>query len=292
MYWSLPAAAALALASCVLAAPLHTTYSLPAPVQFFQTNNNLDKRQVETDIVFVTVTATPTPTPAAQVHEVIVTVTLGASSAHSSFASFASSAPFSSASYLATPTPVAEVVTTTTPAAAAPTTASPSPETTSAAAAPTTAAADPTTSSSSDPAPTATAPSSDAQEALDAHNQYRALHSAPALSWSDDLASYAASHAAGCVFQHTGGPYGENLAAGYDSITDAVAAWYAEGDGYDYSSGSYDHFTQVIWIGSTQLGCATVSCDGSNGTPGTYLMCEYNPAGNVEGEFSQNVLPS
>lgn len=49
------------------------------------------------------------------------------------------------------------------------------------------------------------APNADAQAALDSHNKYRALHQVGALTWDDTLASYAASHASGCVFEHTGG---------------------------------------------------------------------------------------
>ena len=49
------------------------------------------------------------------------------------------------------------------------------------------------------------APDADAQAALDSHNKYRALHQVDALTWDDTLASYAASHASSCVFQHTGG---------------------------------------------------------------------------------------
>ena len=48
-------------------------------------------------------------------------------------------------------------------------------------------------------------PSSDEQAVLDAHNTYRGWHSAPDLTWNSDLASYAASYASGCVFDHTGG---------------------------------------------------------------------------------------
>jgi uncharacterized protein YkwD len=45
----------------------------------------------------------------------------------------------------------------------------------------------------------------DAQSALDQHNIFRAQHGVQPLTWSDTLASYAASHAASCVFEHTGG---------------------------------------------------------------------------------------
>jgi uncharacterized protein YkwD len=46
---------------------------------------------------------------------------------------------------------------------------------------------------------------SDEQSILDAHNLYRSWHSAPDLTWNSDLASYAASYASDCVFEHTGG---------------------------------------------------------------------------------------
>lgn len=46
---------------------------------------------------------------------------------------------------------------------------------------------------------------SDEQSVLDAHNKYRSQHSADPLTWSSDLASYAASYASSCVFEHTGG---------------------------------------------------------------------------------------
>ena len=100
-------------------------------------------------------------------------------------------------------------------------------------------------------------------EVLSSHNQYRSLHSASALTWDDTLASYAQQHASSCVFQHTGGPYGENLAAGYSSGSASVDAWYAEGAQYSYADGTFSdatgHFTQVVWVGSQSVGCAWVS---------------------------------
>lgn len=46
---------------------------------------------------------------------------------------------------------------------------------------------------------------SDEQSVLDTHNKYRSQHSADPLTWNSDLASYAASYASSCVFEHTGG---------------------------------------------------------------------------------------
>jgi uncharacterized protein YkwD len=126
---------------------------------------------------------------------------------------------------------------------------------------------------------------------VDSHNGDRSSHSAPTVSWNDTLAEYAQNYLnnQNCVFAHSGGPYGENIAMGYDGASDAIAAWYAEGSQYNYEasqySGSTGHFTQVVWVGSTQIGCASVQC-----SDGEYFACEYYPRGNIIGEFSENVI--
>jgi hypothetical protein len=77
------------------------------------------------------------------------------------------------------------------------------------------------------------------------------------------------------------------LAAGYFGIQASIDAWYDEISQYDWSNPGFSeacgHFTQMVWVGSTELGCAWVDCNGENGTPGQYLMCEYQAAGNVIG---------
>lgn len=138
---------------------------------------------------------------------------------------------------------------------------------------------------------------SDQQSVLKAHNKWRALHHAPKLVWDDKLANYAENHARYCVFKHSSSPYGENLAAGYHSIDDAIEAWYEEREDYSYTrpgfSSATGHFTQLVWKGTTKLGCSYVTCNGKNRTPGKYLVCEYSPAGNVLSRdlFKKNVLP-
>ena len=103
------------------------------------------------------------------------------------------------------------------------------------------------------------APNADAQAALDSHNKYRALHQVGALTWDDTLASYAASHASSCVFEHTGGraliflpsnslgPYGENLAAGYGSVSASIDAWYNEINQYSFSNGGFSVCTHPFY---------------------------------------------
>lgn len=135
------------------------------------------------------------------------------------------------------------------------------------------------------------------QEILSTHNEFRAKHQAAALQWDEKLAQYAENHANQCKFVHTHGPYGENLAAGYPSPSAAITAWYNENKYYSYSDPKFSpdtgHFTQLVWRSTQKIGCAVVRCNGQQGTPGAFLVCEYSPAGNItnQGYFAQNVLP-
>ncbi|KAI0461682.1 hypothetical protein LJB42_004755 [Komagataella kurtzmanii] len=156
-----------------------------------------------------------------------------------------------------------------------------------------------TTSSSTSSSATSTPTGSvDAisQTLLDTHNDKRALHGVPDLTWSTELADYAQGYAdsytCGSSLAHTGGPYGENLASGY-SPAGSVEAWYNEISDYDFSNPGYSagtgHFTQVVWKSTTQLGCGYKECS----TDRYYIICEYAPRGNIvsAGYFEDNVLP-
>uniref|UniRef100_A0A060T9D9 ARAD1D14652p n=1 Tax=Blastobotrys adeninivorans TaxID=409370 RepID=A0A060T9D9_BLAAD len=158
----------------------------------------------------------------------------------------------------------------------------------------------PSVVSSSSSSPSASASSSSdsglssfAKECLDEHNKDRAEHSADPLSWNQTLADYAQNYlkSSNCKFAHSGGPYGENIAMGYATTTDAIQDWYNEYKNYDYSGGGFSestgHFTQMVWKGTTQLGCAQIKCD-----KGDYLVCEYYPWGNVQGSYQMNVSPN
>lgn len=133
---------------------------------------------------------------------------------------------------------------------------------------------------------------------LTAHNRYRASHCAAPLTWSDELAAEAkrwvttlASH--GCAFDHNPSTrYGENLAyfapAGSVSEPEVADGWYREKSIYDFSRPGFSfeagHFTQLVWAGSKRLGCASRRCGG-----GEIWVCNYDPPGNMQGDFERNV---
>ncbi|GAX74353.1 hypothetical protein CEUSTIGMA_g1802.t1 [Chlamydomonas eustigma] len=170
----------------------------------------------------------------------------------------------------------------------------------------------------SSPLPTTAATSSAALSAtniqgiLDVHNQYRALHGAPPLTWSSALANVAEQWASNCVFMHSPYLYGENLVISTGLEPPAQAAlWYTEEAClYNYSepgfSESTGHFTQMVWASTTMIGCyaagaATCPNGITNPMPAhffntqvyTMLVCEYDVPGNTGGSasYSANVSP-
>jgi len=90
---------------------------------------------------------------------------------------------------------------------------------------------------------------------------------------------------------------GENLAWAWSSngakanYAGSTQQWYNEIDdpGYDFSnpgwSSGIGHFTQVVWVKSTELGMGhAATSDGS-----VYTVARYAPAGNFMGQFADNV---
>jgi uncharacterized protein YkwD len=146
-------------------------------------------------------------------------------------------------------------------------------------------------------APGSAGQSINAQALVDAHNRVRATHCAPPLKWSAKVAASAQKWAdtlrgKGCALQHSGGRYGENLAAGTTGLLDAAGVtgmWYGESKKYSFHhpgfSMSTGHFTQVVWRDTKELGCARAQCSGLD-----VWVCQYDPPGNVEGQYRENVL--
>jgi hypothetical protein len=92
--------------------------------------------------------------------------------------------------------------------------------------------------------------------------------------------------------------HGENLALGYNTPRSVCSAWGAsERAGYSYSPSSgftsaTGHFTQMVWRDTERVGCAEVYCPAMAGTSvtGLFIVCHYEPPGNMLGRFEGNVL--
>ena len=140
-------------------------------------------------------------------------------------------------------------------------------------------------------------------------NSRRARHGAQPLVWDDNLATAAMNWAKNCIFDDSPDQYGGNVAAsGINPDVGALAdEWYSyEACSYDYANPRFltstGHFSQVVWAGTTRMGCALVqesdACPNGITVPedpkrifNGFLNCEYYPPGNITGYFSQNVLP-
>ncbi|WP_280477572.1 CAP family protein [Nocardia asiatica] len=142
------------------------------------------------------------------------------------------------------------------------------------------------------------------RDCLHAHNGYRKRHAAPALVTDPALVAFAKKRANKLatteIFAHDAGNYGENLAWNWSSAGAAPVAcaapvknWYDEvkdvtWDDPERNWSRTGHFTQVVWRGTTKLGCAQAGAiNGKKG--GTYTVCNYDPAGNMMGDFAENV---
>lgn len=157
---------------------------------------------------------------------------------------------------------------------------------------------------------------------LNSTNHYRKQHNATQVKWNETLAVYARIYAAKCLWSHSvipstllflssfkfsqslilssikGGPSGENLAEGYPNTTASVEAWGNERSRYRFNppsgfSKKTGHFTQLVWKATKSVGCARVNCnDGTtdgDAAHGWFVICEYWPPGNVEGEYKSQV---
>ena len=135
---------------------------------------------------------------------------------------------------------------------------------------------------------------------LAVHNRERALVGVSPLAWSDKLAADAKVYAdylantpnldhpsAEWVATHSTSPEGENFAGCYGTCSNMVTemqGWIAEKNtfqGLPSATGdsAVGHYTQMVWNGTTEVGCATAS-----GSDKNVLVCRYTPPGNIVGQ--------
>lgn len=135
---------------------------------------------------------------------------------------------------------------------------------------------------------------------LDLHNDARADVRMPPLSWDPALAkaaeSYARELARRSVFEHSKQPrgpaaHGENLWTGTRGAyryEEMAQHWIDERRDFVNGAvpnvsrtgrfGDTGHYSQIVWNGTTRVGCALASNRRDD-----YLVCRYSPAGNVWG---------
>jgi len=141
------------------------------------------------------------------------------------------------------------------------------------------------------------------------HNMHRTLHGTADLEYDATIAARAQSYAeymspngGGCsTHSSSGSQYrtnaGENLAwmssqsPGNIAYLDGIQNWYGEVKDCGTmpgcksgASGVVGHLTQLLWKGSTKVGCGQTS-----GSGGTCTVCQYSPPGNYNNQYSSQV---
>ncbi|XP_054474452.1 C-type lectin domain family 18 member A-like [Anoplopoma fimbria] len=116
------------------------------------------------------------------------------------------------------------------------------------------------------------------------------------MEWNEKLALLAKKRAALCntdpppehtsSFSHIG--WNTHLSAdGVTSFSDAIHSWFEEGKDFLYLSGqcgenaTCQHYTQLVWATSSNVGCASQLCLREGGSSEMFV-CAYYPGGNWE----------
>ncbi|KAL6071492.1 GLIPR1 protein 1 [Balamuthia mandrillaris] len=127
---------------------------------------------------------------------------------------------------------------------------------------------------------------------LEAHNCARRNKGLPELSYDTSLEKTAQAWTNKCDFRHSGqGGVGENLWASSgeptaaEALKGSVRSWVSEEKQWNCKTngcnGVCGHYTQVMWSGTTHVGCGFVN-DCSTGWR-TIITCQYKPPGNYVG---------
>ncbi|CAJ1048780.1 C-type lectin domain family 18 member A-like [Xyrichtys novacula] len=116
------------------------------------------------------------------------------------------------------------------------------------------------------------------------------------MEWNEKLALLAEEIAASCradlsplhssTFSHVG--WNTHLSiSGVASFSDVIDSWFEEGNDFLYLSGqcgenaTCQHYTQMVWATSSQVGCAAQLCP-TDGDLWEMFVCAYFPGGNWE----------
>ena len=137
-------------------------------------------------------------------------------------------------------------------------------------------------------------------DALQTHNYYRRKHHVPPLTLNKDLCKIAQAYAQRLCstrcFEHSKNKYkgfniGENLYRCTGKVATgemATTSWYDEIKTHNFKKDfqhASGHFSQLVWKGSQEVGFG-VANKGTN----YYVVANYYPAGNIIGDFANNVF--
>jgi len=136
-------------------------------------------------------------------------------------------------------------------------------------------------------------------------NTYRQKHKSKLISHNPIILQFSQSYSDTLLntntFSHSNNKsYGENLYKSFSSkavssqdlvthVKKAIDSWYNEIKYYNFETAQFSsqtgHFTQLVWNNSTEYGVG-ISYKG-----GEVVVCmNYNPRGNILGQFKQNVI--
>ena len=143
------------------------------------------------------------------------------------------------------------------------------------------------------------------------HNFHRQNHGSVALVWDATCAQNALIAAQRCNWSHyipPGVAEGQNIYANNypgQNVTSAITeTWYKNEFppmgpywGKEVPSSvfsSVGHLTQMVWKGTTKVGCVSYDCGTKMIMPNGkayphFTVCNYSPPGNVQGQFGANV---
>jgi uncharacterized protein YkwD len=145
------------------------------------------------------------------------------------------------------------------------------------------------------------------------HNAARANHNAAPLTWDSVCEDNARIAAQKCTFAHyipDGAGQGQNIfttsgdafnvTAGiteswYKSELPTMMPYFGQANIPDEVFHSVGHLTQMVWKGTTKVGCVTIDCGdkmivgNSASTMNKFTVCNYAPAGNMGGAYGKNV---
>ncbi|CAN8271060.1 unnamed protein product [Cochlearia groenlandica] len=128
---------------------------------------------------------------------------------------------------------------------------------------------------------------------LAVHNEIRAAVGVAPLVWNKTVAAYAQNYAnklsrnGVCAYnemKHSGGPYGENIAAGWVQPTDQMSGpiatkyWGTEKPNYNHETNKCKdicgHYTQIVANQSFSVGCGSYRCHDNELI---WIVCDYYP---------------